>query len=67
MRGIGRWTTFPPRVRVVAMDGSGNHISLVLHSTDTVKKGEMLPVEGAPPPRTVEIIAGTQRKTVVVD
>ena len=49
------------------VDGSSAHISLVLHSRESVDKGEMLTIaDPEPPHQTVDVIIGAQREKVVV-
>lgn len=53
-------------VPLAEVDASGLHITLVLHGTDTVRSNAMLDVGGDPAPKSVELIAGTERRKVFV-
>jgi len=50
---------------VAEIDGSGQHVSLVLHS-DEEDAANPLVVSGGPPPRTVDLIVGANRERVLV-
>jgi Flp pilus assembly protein CpaB len=53
-------------VPLAEIDGSGLHINLVLHGTDSVNSNSMLRVEGYPVPKSVDVIAGVERRKVFV-
>jgi hypothetical protein len=53
-------------VALAEVDGSDMHISLVVHSRESVERGELLVIGPQTPSKTVEIIAGTTRQQVTV-
>jgi len=52
-------------VPVAEIDGSGQHVSLVLHSEEEDAANPLV-VSGGPPPRTVDLIVGANRERVLV-
>jgi Flp pilus assembly protein CpaB len=53
-------------VPVAEVDGSDAHISLIVHSRDSVKRGELLTFGAQNAPKTVEVIGGTTRQRVTI-